>query len=214
MSNIIPLSAEWYQIRSTLLTATDIAGAAGLSHYISPTHFLQWLRDGKPPKIIDHPEIVQAGLDNESRITSMFEQHTGYKTKEGVFIHNDWLGATPDRIIINNNICVELKLKYNSKTLPKLPDLEHIVQVHIQMFMTNTNHCYIVYTLHKNPSEYRIFKLSYSKLFVEWLLTRSYIMYCKWKSYPPPIDEDDWTISYYHEYNKHKNEIFKIDLIN
>lgn len=228
--NIIPLSPEWFQIRSTLLTSTDIAAAVGLSSYTSPTHFYEWLCAGKPAQVFEHPEIPQAGIDAESYIANLFLSHMKINPEqltEGTFIHNDWLGATPDRLWKqdhnNKIIIVELKLKYFN-ILPLLPQLEHIVQVHIQMYLMKDkidNYCYLIYAS-RDKTQYRIFKIYYSDSFIAWLLKKSYYIYCKWKKIEYKEEEEelerkqlekDWDKSYYHEYKQNISKHFQIDII-
>lgn len=80
---------------------------------------------------------MQAGIDNEDFIAEQYEQQAGVKTEKVGCAFNDWMVASPDRVIVGQNGGVEIKWLFDKEfaelLLTGFPKNEHYDQMQAQM---------------------------------------------------------------------------------
>ncbi|MEA3430870.1 MAG: YqaJ viral recombinase family protein [Nanoarchaeota archaeon] len=144
-------SPEWHKLRATRMTASHAqaisANGKGLKTYI---------RD-KMCKLYSTSEDVsysnanmEYGLEQESVAVMLYEFETGNKTtKIGFEIYNDYVGASPDRLVEKDGL-VEIKCPtdkvYFNLLLDKKIDSKYYAQMQMQMLVCDKDWCdYAVY---------------------------------------------------------------------
>lgn len=154
---------EWLEFKQETLGASESAAACGLSRYVTPRDFLLFKRSKGEIKV-ETTENMVLGHEYEEPIAQLLSEFMG----RGVSVHTvkmyskpylGWITCSPDRKI-KDGLYIEIKLKVNGN-LPSVPEIEHLVQVHHQMFVLGQEQIYLVYgtrelnalhvfTIHKN----------------------------------------------------------------
>ena len=80
---------------------------------------------------------MQAGIDNEDFIAEQYEKQMDVKTEKLGCAFNDWLVASPDRVVVGQNGGVEIKWLFDKEfaelLLTGFPKNEHYDQMQAQM---------------------------------------------------------------------------------
>lgn len=127
---------EWYEIRRTLLTASDVAGALDIKPYASYTGspraaLLQKKVENKPFSNI----FTMHGQKYEDEARDMMASMLGEHVLDfGLLVHPDlpWLAASPDGITTTGK-CVEIKCPLRRAIEPGVIPHHYMPQVQVQM---------------------------------------------------------------------------------
>jgi predicted phage-related endonuclease len=176
----------WLDVKKDLIGSADSAAAMGCSHYVTPEHFLLYKRSGSPP--IQQNDAMAMGHAYEERIAQTFTLKTSIPLEtDTMYTHKfiKWLSCSPDRVILCPNAhhiigVVEIKLRTHDTT-PLVPLIEHIIQVHQQMYILGLSDVYLCYST--TLLELRVFHMEYNKVFwTTWALPRLVEFNRCWKS--------------------------------
>lgn len=147
---------EWYEVRRTLLTASDAAGALDIKPFAS--------YKGSP-----RADLLVKKLENKP-FSNMFTVH-GQKYEDeardmmaaalgeqvldfGLLVHPDhtWLAASPDGVTLTGK-CVEIKCPLRRAIVPGHVPEHYLPQVQVQMQVCDVDSCLFVQyrPAHMNP---------------------------------------------------------------
>jgi putative phage-type endonuclease len=92
---------EWLEARRSVITATDIGAIAGVSKWRSA---LDVFNDkmGIGPEVEEN-EAMRWGKALEPVVADRYAAENKVRLIDGVFVKRDWMGGTPDRIIIGED---------------------------------------------------------------------------------------------------------------
>ena len=122
-------SKEWFEMRGTMLTASDVAAALGQNHFKSPDALLL---DKCGYKKVEGPNVnTQRGIDLEPMVRDLYDERTGSKT------HEFGLGGSVDGIT-ESGILVEIKCP--NKLCNKIPDY-YFPQVQVLLDINDLEEC-------------------------------------------------------------------------
>lgn len=193
--NVIPGSAEWQLAKVDFLSASEAAAACNLSRYVTRNSFLQHKRLGKDAPQLESNQAMLDGLAYEHIITERVTAFLEVKSEEVKMYHSnriDWISCTPDRKLAFSDgriRYVELKLKTHD-TVIEAPDIEHIIQAYIQMYVMRQIEIYIAYSTKEQLKA--IFKIKMEQHFLLFLLERLKVFRQHWIARDfVPIPEDD-----------------------
>ncbi len=133
---------EWFNIRKTIITATDASVILNCNPYKSKKDLLLSKNNKEHINITNN--AMEWGVKYEPIAISILENILNIKIKEvGLLIHDNltWLGASPDGLT-NSNILVEIKCVYNRKIDNNVQTI-YWIQMQIQMEVCNIDECYI-----------------------------------------------------------------------
>lgn len=137
-------SDEWYAVRKTLLTASEVASVLDIKPYASyrgsPRTELMRNKLAKHFGTSDDHKsgsnpFCDHGNKYEDEARDIYEETTGEKVYEfGLMIHADipWLGASPDGICASRKL-LEIKCPVKREVVPGYVPEHYIPQLHINM---------------------------------------------------------------------------------
>ncbi len=119
IENVIQRSEEWFKLRELRMTgshATAIkANGKGLATYIREKVLIYYGLEKR--KHFENEDILR-GIELEPLARFAYEIETGYSVKEvGFVIHNDYVGASPDGLVLKEKGGTEIKAKNNKNHL-------------------------------------------------------------------------------------------------
>ncbi len=131
---------EWLKARQQVITATDIGAIAGLSPYRGPHDV--WLdKMGMAPEWKDNP-AMDWGRRLEGVVAERYAQDAGVELLQGEFIKREWMGGTPDRLVKDKQLGLEVKTaglhsakNWGEDGTDEVPD-SYAVQCHWYMALT------------------------------------------------------------------------------
>jgi putative phage-type endonuclease len=139
---------EWYERRTLLVTASDGPAILGNDPYRTADEVLLRKRvhqAGETTRNI----ACQWGIDHEQEAAEVYTRRTGHAliTEDiGLLLHPQcpWLGATPDRVLRDEPIIVEIKSPFRRQIVPGVIPKHYYDQVQIQLEVCNMNTCEFV----------------------------------------------------------------------
>jgi len=156
-------SIEWFELRGTMLTASDVASALGKNHFKSAEALLL---DKCGYKKKEGPNAnTQRGIDLEPMVRDLYDARTGSKTHEfGLEQHpvHKWLGGSVDGIT-EDGILVEIKCP--NKLCTKIPDY-YFPQVQVLLDINNLEECDFV-QYHQPTNELKIIRVPRDRAWFE-----------------------------------------------
>lgn len=188
--DVIPGSPEWLLARIQYLTASETAAACNLSRYISRNDLLKHKRQGKDAPRIEPNQAMIDGLAWEPIITERVCNILECKSEEVKMYRSkkvDYISCTPDRRLVFSDgrvRYVELKLKTREdiSMTTFAPDIEHLIQVYMQMFVMCQVEIYLAYSTKEQLKV--IFLIKREQWFLAFLLDQAQLFREHW------IDEE------------------------
>lgn len=149
--NIDQGTPEWDKLRATRMTASHgqaiSANGKGLKTYIRDK-MSAYYSSGEDIRYIS--KAMEKGTEEEPIAVMLYEFETGNKTeKVGFVILDDYVGASPDRLIGKDGLleakCLTDRVYFNL-LLDKKIDSKHYAQMQMQMYVCARKWCdYVVY---------------------------------------------------------------------
>jgi putative phage-type endonuclease len=147
---------EWFDMRLHMLTASNVASYLGLNKYCSRKRFLKRIYEdlNKPPgsKVSTPSHGFAAclwGSKYEQEAAVLYQLLTGnqcYPHDVGLVVHpqHKFLGASPDRVLVDRPILVEIKAPFKRVIEPtEIPPM-YIPQVQAQLQVCDMDECHFV----------------------------------------------------------------------
>jgi len=135
---------EWFALRETMLTASDVATSIGISPFSSPKQLL--INKRKPSRETRfETDATRHGTAYEDEAIERFCKETGHKVHPvGIFVHPEyrWLGGSPDGITESCEL-IEVKCPFKRKIEHHVP-VYYYPQVQICMEILNVEACYFI----------------------------------------------------------------------
>jgi putative phage-type endonuclease len=137
----------WYEMRSGLLTASNVAAALGIKPYES---YAGNPREDLIRKMVTGDKVnspfLQHGVDFEDETIAELEKQTGEQVCQvGLFVHpvHTWLGGSPDGLTVSG-ACVEAKAPQSRQiVMGEIPE-HYYPQVQVCMEICNLDKCYFI----------------------------------------------------------------------
>jgi putative phage-type endonuclease len=140
---------KWYDVRDTMITASDVGSVIGINKYKSRAELLEQ----KSLNVRhDGNDIVNHGLKNEIISIQILERMINKRILEiGLMVHPKYsfIGATPDGITEDGEELIEIKNPVNRKITGNVP-FYYYAQVQTQLEVLNKETCYFFETNIKN----------------------------------------------------------------
>ena len=155
---------EWHEARKGILTASNVASAAGLKGAYDSRTALWKSLNGLVVKEVTAPMMY--GTEHEESARHDGEIAIGHLSwPVGIFVHPDfdWLGASPDGLL-GKTALHEIKCRPENpyKEVPS----HHMAQVQIQLACAGYSECfYQSWT----PTEQRIWLIKIDQIYINWL---------------------------------------------
>jgi len=144
-------SEQWFNIRKGRVTGSAVGAILGMSPFSTRYDVMRrMVREyhGAESEFKTNPAMF-FGTAHEPMALADYEMETGNTVDEcGFFTYADWLGASPDGIIKDKNILLEIKCPYGKRNNPEgdfksINDQPHyLAQIQIQMFVTGIKECH------------------------------------------------------------------------
>lgn len=137
----------WLRFKQDTLGASEGAAAIGLSRYVTPQDFLRFKR-ARGQIRLETNENMALGHEYEGKIADLFTELTGHELhtcKMYAKPYIPWITCSPDRHQEEEDVYIEIKLKVNGSLPDKVPEIEHLVQVHHQMLVLGKKELVLVY---------------------------------------------------------------------
>lgn len=144
---------EWFEQRRHLLTASNVASFLGQNKYCSRKRFLQNVKEElESPGSNDQRQRVPAcvwGTQHEAEAAVLYSLVTGnrcYPEDIGLVVHpkHQMLGASPDRVLVDRPVLVEIKSPWRRKIEPEIIPSMYVAQVQAQMEVCDMDECHFV----------------------------------------------------------------------
>ena len=125
-------SAEWFEMRGNMLTASDLAAALGCNFFKHPETLI--LEKCGLMKKFEGNEHTQRGIRLEPFVRDLYEKTCDKKVHEfGLLVHPEhkWLGGSPDGIT-EDGILIEIKCpKKISSKVPEyyMPQIQLLLEI-------------------------------------------------------------------------------------
>lgn len=142
---------EWFEQRKGRITASNVGAILGLDPYRNADDVLrQMVREtlGAEPEFKGNV-ATEWGKYNEEGAIAEFTMRCGLETEKcGFFPYEEWLGASPDRLIPGYSAILECKCPYGIRNDPNpqfksIKDQPHYyAQIQIQLFCTSSTKCH------------------------------------------------------------------------
>lgn len=136
---------EWFKQRKNRITGSIAGACLGISKFKKPKDVMRDLvraYHGLPSEFQGN-FATEYGKATEEGAVYMYEMETGNETREcGFFEYEEWLGASPDRIISNGGV-LEIKCPYGKFGTAEFSEIlpEYYAQVQIEMLCANAEWC-------------------------------------------------------------------------
>lgn len=131
-------TAEWYEIRKGLMTASDAAGALGIPAWEGQRNVRDNLLKQKVSGTFKGNFMTRWGQDNEDQVRDRACEALGITCEEvGLVIHPNysWLGASPDGVTSCGRL-MEIKCPYKRKPIPYEVPHHYWPQVQVMILLT------------------------------------------------------------------------------
>jgi len=157
-------SSEWFTARRGRITGSAVGAILGLSPWSKPEDVMRrMVREyhGQPREFKGNA-ATEWGTAMEEHAIADFELEKGYDVLPAPFVQwtEDWLGASPDGYIGDNEL-IECKCPYGlrNQSPPMFKSIDeqpyYYAQIQIQLFVTNRDGCYFFqWSQHGNMCEY------------------------------------------------------------
>ena len=147
MTQTIQRTPEWYTIRHSMITASDVATALGVNKYQSMNSLLKKKSESDISSLCSSFSNVATihGNTYEDEARLLFSDRYNLKTWEiGLFQHSQykWLGGSPDGIASDGNL-IEIKCPLTREVTHDIP-IYYYPQVQICMEILNRPACYFI----------------------------------------------------------------------
>lgn len=145
------LSNEWFTARKNRITGSVAGAILGLSPFMNPDDAMRsMVRSALGAESEFKGNIAtEYGKKFESEAIKDFELEHGLTVKDtGFHPYSDWLGASPDGLILEKNAVIEVKCPFGLRNdedpvFKSAQDQPHYyAQMQIEMFCTDTDICY------------------------------------------------------------------------
>jgi putative phage-type endonuclease len=140
-------SEAWFQMRSNLLTASNVAAALGIKPYPS---YSGDPREDLICKMVSGTKVsspfLQHGVDFEDEAISELERATGEKVRQvGLFVHPkySWLGGSPDGLT-ESGCTIEAKCPQSRQIVMGEVPHHYFPQVQVCMEICDLDYCWFV----------------------------------------------------------------------
>lgn len=137
-------SAQWYERRHTLLTASEVASVLGLNHYEAPSDVLK--RKRNLPVHSSGNSHTKWGEKYEPVAKEIFTQLTSESIQDvGLVLHKTipWLAASPDALVLSGKL-LEIKCPTTRKIRTNDIPIHYWIQMQIQMEVCDVDQCYFL----------------------------------------------------------------------
>lgn len=139
-TNYVQGSAEWLNYRKNIITATDVGAILGVSPFKDYFDLIlsKWFNQPTSKN-----KKMEWGSECESVARDFFKKKYKKEVNEvNLCIHPtfDWLGASPDGVLPDENAIIEIKCPYD-KIFDGIPD-NYYCQIQIQLEVLKVNFCY------------------------------------------------------------------------
>ena len=134
-------SAEWHELRNTLITASDFAQAIGKGKFSTQRDFFKKKCGYEKSTFVSAPPL-EWGVKYEPVATSLYEARMGVHVHEfGLIPHPvvSFIGASPDGIS-EFGVMVEIKCPYKRKITGEIPD-QYYHQIQGQLEVCDLDEC-------------------------------------------------------------------------
>jgi putative phage-type endonuclease len=149
-------SEGWHKERANKLTASNVAAALGLNPYMSRQKLWRTLMGIEPP--FEGNEMTRYGEDHEEDAAFDYEFHMGVMTEEtGFWVHpvHDWIGASPDRLVVGQPGLIEIKCRFDQTVWEAVPE-HYMPQIQTQLEVTRRDWCDFVSWAPTEMAIYRV----------------------------------------------------------
>jgi len=150
--------SAWLDARRSMIGASESAAIFGVGYKSSSPITIWNSKVGGPSLEFDEPTLkrMNRGKRLEPFIAGEFSDETGILVEDpgdyAIYRSNDkpWMGASIDRVAVHPEfgpIPLELKAvngRFRSEWDDEEPPLKYVVQCQHQMYVTGTDHCYLV----------------------------------------------------------------------
>lgn len=144
-------STEWFEKRKGRVTGSNVGAALGVNPYKTPDDLIrQMVREYHGAENEFKGNAATAwGSFNENGAQAEYEMETGNVVQEtGFHEFEDWLGASPDGLVLDGKAVVEIKCPYGQrdknptqfKTAEEQP--HYYAQMQVEMYCTGTQECH------------------------------------------------------------------------
>lgn len=136
---------EWFKQRKNRITGSIAGACLGISKFKKPKDVMRDLvraYHGLPSEFQGN-FATEYGKTAEDGAVYMYEMETGAATEEcGFFEYQDWLGASPDRLVGSGGV-LEIKCPYGKFGTVEFVEIlpEYYAQVQIEMLCTGREWC-------------------------------------------------------------------------
>lgn len=166
MQNLKQRSAEWHEAREGRLTGSVFPAAIGISPYMTRPELWRQMT-GKAPKFAGN-EMTDYGTAHEDDARFAYECETGKVVQEtGFWVHpeHDWLGCSPDGIVVGTCDLVEFKCPFNGQVHPAVP-AHYMAQIQGQLAITGAIWCdFVSWT----PADMSVIGVAYESGYWAWM---------------------------------------------
>lgn len=142
-------------MRMHMLTASNVASYLGMNKYCSRKRFLKRLYEdlNKPVDRAISPargfKACEWGSKYEAEAAVLYQMATGnrcFNQDLGLVIHPEhrFLGASPDRVLVDRPILIEIKAPFKREIEPETMPLMYMPQVQAQMQVCGMDECHFV----------------------------------------------------------------------
>lgn len=145
-------SKEWFEARIGRVTGSNVGAILGIDPFRKPQDVMRsMVRDAYGAEREFKGNIAtDYGIKNEPLARSEFQMELLLDVKEASFEkHEDWLGASPDGYIDEENALLEIKCPYSMRNEPAPVPFKSIKkqkhyygQIQVQLFVTGRDRCY------------------------------------------------------------------------
>lgn len=176
-------TAGWYNARKIRLTASDVPAVLGHNPYCSRREvFLRKTMQKIPPP---YSVACNHGLKFEALAAKAYSEITGIQCIDedlGLIIHkdHDCFGASPDRVVYNSPILVEIKCPFRRKIVPGQIPKHYLDQIEFQMEVCDLDIAHFVEFIPGNLNRRGIVSITEKKRDPKWWLLNRPILDAFW----------------------------------
>lgn len=131
---------EWFNLRRGLITASQVPALLGVDEYKTKNEAINEIAYGIRKDLSKNP-AVNHGVALEDEARKHLEIVLNKEIKPcGFFVYDEWLGGSPDGLVVGENAIVEIKCPYGGNMDRKL---SYLLQCKINMFLAGASKCYL-----------------------------------------------------------------------
>lgn len=145
---------EWFLKRKSMLTASNAASFLGKNPYCSRKRYMKKVSDEllNPNNTQENGHGFAAcawGTRHEPEAAVLYSFVTGnkcYPDDVGLVVHpkHPFIGASPDRVVADKPILIEIKAPFKRKIIPELIPPLYVPQVQVQLEVCDMDQCHFV----------------------------------------------------------------------